>query len=127
MERWPEGLRNSALALVHRRGEARRILGEAKVLDDCLRLAADMTIALHRVQGAASKVMARITAADDSQTASWWQALPGWLLPAGGFAMAAGLGIMLAIITAPPMTGRETILISAILNSGALAEDLVVQ
>ena len=127
MERWPKGSRNAARALVLRSEEARRILGEAKVLDDCLSLAVDTPVVPHRAQDAASRVMDRIAAAHDSRTASLWQALPGWLLPAGGFAMAAALGITLAMITAPPITGRETILISAILDSGALAEDWVVQ
>jgi hypothetical protein len=124
LECWPEDLRASARILARQSGEARRILAEARLLDDCLALAADFPVASHRAQIAASKVMARIAEVNEAQTASWQQALLSWLLPAGGCAIAAALGIALA---QPPLNGRETIYIRAILDGGTLAEDLVVQ
>jgi hypothetical protein len=128
LERWPKDLRASARILERQNGEARRILAEARLLDDHLALVADFAVAGYRAQNAASKVMARIAEANEAQTASWRQVLLGWLLPAGGCAVAAALGIALATILAqPPLNGQETIHISAILDGGTLAEDLVVQ
>lgn len=128
LERWPKDLRAPARLLTEQSSEARRILDEARLLDDRLGLAQDWPVAEHRAREVASRVLVRIAEADRAETASWAQTLGEWLLPAGGFAVAAGLGIALAIVMAhPSLSGRETPFITAILESGALAEDLVVE
>jgi hypothetical protein len=128
LERWPAELQSPARAFAQRNEDARSILSGAKLLDDRLAFAADVFVARHRAQDAASKVLARIAEADEPRLLSWWGTVAGWLVPAGGVAVAAALGIALAVILAPPpLIGRETVLISAILDSGALAEDLVVE
>jgi hypothetical protein len=126
LARWPAALQPAARSLAET-PEARAVLAEAAAFDALL-CRAGCPIAERRADDACFRVLSRIAAMTEAARAPLADGLFRWLMPLGGMAVSAALGVAAAHMTAPATASHNgSVLVSQIVDSGSVAADLVVQ
>lgn len=124
--RWPSSGHTEARRIA-RTEEGRQALADARAFDNAIS-SAFPGISDRRAQDVTFRVLSRVARESEPQRMPWQAAFASWFIPAGGVALSAALGVAIALMT--PQLGahqNSVILLSAILDSGALAADLVVR
>jgi hypothetical protein len=132
IERWPEETRASA-RVVAETPAARLVLARERQLDDFA--AQRPAVSRKRAQEAAHAVVLRLAAEAERERvarekwAAWMPRMPAWLAPTASVACSALLGVVLA--SSLPYGGldanQDTLVLSAIFDSGSMAAGLVMR